>query len=304
MPSELESTVKSLQTRLDAANRKVSVSEITIKNLTQDRDSAVSQLGVAFYTSEGLKAENEALRSENETLKGRLAQIEAERENETKNWIKKEATLKKKVERREEAVREVREMTREIWELRKEGETQIGGSKGKGKRQAQVAGPEYRKSGPEILETNDRERKAIDETRKPNSMSGKPAGSNPAMRGRRVSDAPAMAPVETTRARSRSKSGRRPSATVADSKEVQKKKRTRQVVVEETIDTGSSDEELGLEPNGNVTSTHAREEEVSESLYELSPRTRKENVRDMTGLSFLQVGNAFKTQSGQNSNSF
>ncbi|KAI9779441.1 MAG: hypothetical protein M1839_007406 [Geoglossum umbratile] len=303
--SRLESTVKSLQTRVDAANHKISVSEITIKNLTQDRDSAVSQLGVAFYTSESLKVENEALKAENAALKSRLAQIETERENETKNWTKKEAALKKKVERREEAVREVREMTREIWELRQDGETQTGGGKGKGsgvKGQPRVTGSEYRRLGPQTLEINNHERKVTGDARKPSATSGKVTGSNPATRGRRVLEAPVVVPVEIARARSRSKSQPRPSTTI-ENKEMQIKKRTRQVLVEETVDTSSSGEEIDQEPSGNATATNRMEEGTDESLYELSPRTRKGNARDMTDLSFLQVGDALNVRSGQNSNS-
>ncbi|KAI9766634.1 MAG: hypothetical protein M1840_006445 [Geoglossum simile] len=305
--SKLESTVKSLQTRLEVANRRVSVSEITIKNITQDRDSAISQLGVAFYTSEGLKAENEALRAENETLKSRLAQVEVERENETKNWIRKEASLKKRVERREEAVREVREMTREIWELRQDGETQIRTGKGREngiKRQPQASDLDHQKPGPQALEIHGR-RVGGDAKKKSSSTGGKSTGANPALRGRRVSEGPSAVPVEATRARSRSKSQHRPSvATETDNKGLQKTKRTRQVVVEETVDTSSSDEELGQELSGNITATNGKEEEANESLYELSPRVSKENAREMTDLSFLQVGGTFKIRSGRNNNTF
>ncbi|KAH0537485.1 hypothetical protein FGG08_005703 [Glutinoglossum americanum] len=305
---KLESTMKSLQSRLDTTNRKVSVSEVTMKNLTQERDSAVSQLEVAYYTSEGLKAENEALKAENETLKTRLAQIGAERENETKNWSRKEAALKKKVERREEAVREVREMTREIWELRQDGEAQTGGGKRKGKgtkRQSQVdtrgSGLENRKSGAPVLETNGQERKVIYDARKPSSMGGKTTTSNPVTRGREVSGAPSTVAVENPGVKSRSRSRRRPSTTV-DSQEIQKKKRTRQVVVEEMVETDSSDQEQGQEQTGSVTGTRAREEETDESLYEISPRPRAEGARDSTYLGFLEVGNVLWTRSDRVSN--
>ncbi|KAH0560052.1 hypothetical protein GP486_003431 [Trichoglossum hirsutum] len=306
--TRLESTVKSLQTRLDATNRKVSVSEITIKNLTQERDSAVSQLGVAYYTSEGLKAENEALRTENETLKNRLAQIEAERENEIKSWNKKEAALKRKVERREEAVREVREMTREIWELRQDSEAHVGGNKGRGggaKKQPQAASrgseQENRKSGGPVLETNGQERKVTDEPRKSNCIGGR---TNPSTvtRGRGVSDAQSTDLVETTRARSRSASRRRrPSTTALGNKAIQKKKRTKQVVVEDVAETDSSDPELDQEPTGKSEAPRTREE-TNASLYELAPRTRREGPRENTYLSFLEVGNVLRTRPRRDSN--
>ncbi|KAI9841336.1 MAG: hypothetical protein M1837_000769 [Sclerophora amabilis] len=116
--SKLESAMKSLQDRLDTANRKISVSEISVKKLTQDRDAAVGQLGVAYISSEEQKGENQALRAENDQLRSHIRRLTVERDDETHRWSKKEAALRRKVERRDEAVKEVREMTREIWEMR------------------------------------------------------------------------------------------------------------------------------------------------------------------------------------------
>jgi hypothetical protein len=102
-------------------------------------------------------------------------------------------------------------------------------------------------------------------------------------------------------AKSRSRSRRRDSAAVADNKETQKKKRTRQVVVEEVVETDSSDQEPGQEPIGNVADTRTCGE-TNESLYELTPRTRREGAHDNTYLSFLQVSNVVRSRSGRDGN--
>jgi hypothetical protein len=71
----LESTIRTLQEQADSANRKCTISDIAIKNVTQERDSAVTQLSVAYLTTEQLKAENEQLIQENSRLLKQLAQF-------------------------------------------------------------------------------------------------------------------------------------------------------------------------------------------------------------------------------------
>ena len=75
---------------MDAATRKAATAETILKNITQERDSAVSQLGVAYFTIEQLKGDIEALREENNDLKARIGQLSVNHENETqeKNGLK------------------------------------------------------------------------------------------------------------------------------------------------------------------------------------------------------------------------
>ena len=68
----MESTIKTLQEKLEVSTKKVTTSEITIKNLSSERDSAISQLGVAFVNMEQLKVEKEQLQGENEALKAEI----------------------------------------------------------------------------------------------------------------------------------------------------------------------------------------------------------------------------------------
>lgn len=105
----LESSLRTLQSQLDKSNRKTSTAENILKTITQERDSAVSQLGVAYFTIEQLKVENESLRDENNNLKTRLGELSNDHENMTRQWTLKEEALRRKIDRRTEAVRITKE---------------------------------------------------------------------------------------------------------------------------------------------------------------------------------------------------
>ena len=76
----LDSNIRALQKELDASNHRFSTAEAIINNVTHERDSAVSQLGVAYVTIEQLKAENAALRAENAEVDERLRAIDSKQE--------------------------------------------------------------------------------------------------------------------------------------------------------------------------------------------------------------------------------
>ena len=109
MTSGLEFSLRTLQSQLDNSSRKTSTAETILKNITQERDSAVSQLGVAYFTIEQLKVENESLKNENDKLKTRLGELSKDHENETRQWTLKEEALRRKLDRRPEAVRSIKE---------------------------------------------------------------------------------------------------------------------------------------------------------------------------------------------------
>ena len=87
----------------------MSTTETILKNITQERDSAVSQLGIAYFTIEQLKAENETLKEENSNLKARLSQLPTGDEKETRQWPIKEEALRRKLDRKAEAERSMAE---------------------------------------------------------------------------------------------------------------------------------------------------------------------------------------------------
>lgn len=74
---ELEATNLALQNRLDIADRKIQVHESALRSLAQERDSAVTQLGVAYLNTQDTKRENESLRNENAELRAQVAKLSA-----------------------------------------------------------------------------------------------------------------------------------------------------------------------------------------------------------------------------------
>ncbi|KAJ5891574.1 uncharacterized protein N7473_007802 [Penicillium subrubescens] len=72
---KLEAANIALQNQLDIADRKSQVQEAAVKRLNHERESAISQLGVAYLETRELKAENDQLREENANLKSHLARI-------------------------------------------------------------------------------------------------------------------------------------------------------------------------------------------------------------------------------------
>ena len=73
--SGLASTAKALRQQLSVAEQRVSTTENIIRNVTQERDAAVSQLSVAYVTIEELKAENESWLAEKQELEQRVQHL-------------------------------------------------------------------------------------------------------------------------------------------------------------------------------------------------------------------------------------
>ncbi|KAF2091842.1 hypothetical protein K490DRAFT_61271 [Saccharata proteae CBS 121410] len=77
----LESRVESLRNRAERAERKVSVTEISNKRLTQERDNLLTQLGVAFFNAEEIKGERDALQNENSSLREEVDALRTENDD-------------------------------------------------------------------------------------------------------------------------------------------------------------------------------------------------------------------------------
>ncbi|KAJ5173004.1 hypothetical protein N7492_005597 [Penicillium capsulatum] len=84
---KLEAANITLQNQLDLADRKAHIQEAALQRLNQEREAAISQLGIAYLESRELKDENEALRQENAALKEQAARSirKNPREQETRD---------------------------------------------------------------------------------------------------------------------------------------------------------------------------------------------------------------------------
>lgn len=98
-----------MQQQVDVSKRKYSTAETILKNITQERDSAVSQLVVAYGTVEQLKRENESLKKENSELKARIVHRSNGREDGTQEWTAKEGFHQRRLDTRAEAVNTLKE---------------------------------------------------------------------------------------------------------------------------------------------------------------------------------------------------
>lgn len=67
----LESRISKMQMELKEMNNRYKIASATIKQITQERDAIMGQLGVAYLTTEQLKAQIKTLESENTQLKAR-----------------------------------------------------------------------------------------------------------------------------------------------------------------------------------------------------------------------------------------
>lgn len=267
----IESTInKILRATLDATKRKISVAERTIRNLTQDRESAVSQLGVAYITTEELKQENELLRKERDDVNSQLAQLEEFHEYQAQRWAKKEAALLLKVEQSEHAVKEIKETTRDSLNTRRHDE----------------AGQEARDALLESGESRARSNKGSNQTRVADHVQ------NELRRERAdvVNAAPPSLGPDPVRSTSQFRHNVPSQAKEGLEHRLEGNRRTRKVVVEEVVDSDGN-EELTQDVFGKGNSRlHevVNDEEAGEELTRTS-QPFPCSTQDLSYLTFLDV---------------
>ncbi|KAF2434183.1 hypothetical protein EJ08DRAFT_495286 [Tothia fuscella] len=137
-------SVKSLQDRLNRAEKKISTAESATKRITKERDAVVEQLGVAFLNSEELKnevdglqnenkilqdqvtdlqSENRELTAENEVLRAQLDEAHGRHDEDTQKWTKKEAVLNRKAGTADRVILEENQTLRhELLQMRQQQE--------------------------------------------------------------------------------------------------------------------------------------------------------------------------------------
>ena len=97
--------------------------------MTKERDSAVSQLGVAYVTIEQLKSENHALAKDNRDLKNQINYLTASHENQTQGWTIKEDDLKRQIQQTKESVRHLEEMSADMFNERRSSNEPTSGNR-------------------------------------------------------------------------------------------------------------------------------------------------------------------------------
>jgi len=108
----LETSARALQHQVDAGQRKYSTAETILRQITQERDSAVSQLGVAFVTIEQLKVENESLKDENHVLRERIDHLDGRHKSEAQKYTTKEPSMSKNPDQRREVAKQRSDLPR------------------------------------------------------------------------------------------------------------------------------------------------------------------------------------------------
>lgn len=112
------------------------MNEIATKRVTEERDNAVTQLGVAFFNSEEIKSERDAflaendnfreeidaLRSENDELHERLAQYEEHTQRLQKNSNRKDSAIRKENETLHAELRKAQAIQAEHTKLKSESD--------------------------------------------------------------------------------------------------------------------------------------------------------------------------------------
>ncbi|MCJ1462984.1 hypothetical protein MMC07_001588 [Pseudocyphellaria aurata] len=96
--NRLEASCRKLQNQINTMNQAASESQLNLDRITQERDSAVSQLGVAYFTIEQLKADNQNLRERNSMLKRSVDELIANQDDTTTNAKDKAFENKQRLE--------------------------------------------------------------------------------------------------------------------------------------------------------------------------------------------------------------
>lgn len=139
--TKLRASIKSLQERLDRSERKLTNSEITCKRITNERDQLLQQIGVAYYNIEDLKQENEdaqsqaaKMQAENDSLKEEVdelrkeiqglrllaQQTQASYDEDSLQRDRREADLKRRLDKRTQMAGDVKNAARELWDVQEQ----------------------------------------------------------------------------------------------------------------------------------------------------------------------------------------
>lgn len=120
----LKAQVANLKAKREEDNRRWADKEAALQKQVERRDETIRH-----FQDVPQEQTNDAMRNDNDNLRQELAQLSAQQEEETQRWARKEAELKRKVERREDAARQMNNMTREILSIRQANNQQVNAKK-------------------------------------------------------------------------------------------------------------------------------------------------------------------------------
>ena len=100
---ELESTVNSYKAQMDEISHRYEITRIALKNMQDERNSAVNSAAAAFATQRHLQEENERLQEELDSLRAEKLQFEERLTFEREAWKAKEQIFRKRVDKAREA---------------------------------------------------------------------------------------------------------------------------------------------------------------------------------------------------------
>ena len=144
------------------------MSEITLRNLTQERDNAVAQLGIAFLTTEQLKTENERLIQENMDLKSQLSKLNVVNHGHVYDTTQTGEGLHTKTRRNQEADQDLYDVSyinEKVGQLRGRLEPRaVSNMQANGKEKPnEEGGVSATQAGPKMIKKNKKTRVVVEE---------------------------------------------------------------------------------------------------------------------------------------------
>ena len=126
---ELESTITSYKTQIDEISHRFEITKIALKNMQDERNSAVNSAAAAIASQRHLQEENEKLRDQLDALRVVKVEYEEKVNFEREAWKAKEQILRKRIDKAREAEGIAREaingLQKRLGETEKRGGTRF-----------------------------------------------------------------------------------------------------------------------------------------------------------------------------------
>lgn len=116
LPAATEDS-RTLQQRLEKANRKINKSEAKVSALSRDCNSLRQQLGLPAKIDD--QDETMTLKDEVLRLRNQMSQLKVEQQRSIDRMTTSEAELRGKIQRREKAINQMASLAKELWDTRK-----------------------------------------------------------------------------------------------------------------------------------------------------------------------------------------